>query len=108
MLFQCVMAHVNWQGSMTVELKRFQQADLAWMHFREQLKSAPLGSSGVRAHGSHLKPPSPAPVSGGIYANEPGLGKTVTIIALILSNPRRKVCSFVYSHHASTALSICS
>lgn len=96
---------------MTVELKRFQKADLAWMHFREHLKSAPLRQNGVSADAAGLKEPSSAPVSGGIYANAPGFGKTVTTIALILSNPRRKVwdsCNVAYSDNAFAAFLTCS
>ena len=73
---------------MTVELHRFQKADLAWMQFREQ--SNPAALSGVSADESGVAETPDLPV-GGIYANEPGLGKTVTTIALILAQPRKKV-----------------
>ena len=89
MLLHCMIAFVELQGSMTVQLHSFQKADLAWMQFREQVKPTPQASGGVSADESGS---APVPVSGGLYANEPGLGKTVTTIALILSSTRRKVC----------------
>ena len=64
---RCTKACVDLQGSMTLELFRFQKLDLAWMQSRERLDP-------IRC------------VSGGIYANAPGLGKTVTVIALILAH----------------------
>lgn len=56
------------QGSMTVELLPHQKRALAWMQHREQPGTKP-------------------PVAGGLLADDQGLGKTVTAIALLLKHP---------------------
>ena len=61
------------QGSMTVELLPHQKRALAWMQHREQPDTKP-------------------PVAGGLLADDQGLGKTVTTIALLLKHPPDEVC----------------
>lgn len=61
------------QDSMTVELLPHQKRALAWMQHREQPGTKP-------------------PVAGGLLADDQGLGKTVTTIALLLKHPPTKVC----------------
>ncbi|KAL3158216.1 hypothetical protein ABBQ38_010470 [Trebouxia sp. C0009 RCD-2024] len=56
------------EGSMTVELLPHQKRALAWMLHREQPGTKP-------------------PVAGGLLADDQGLGKTVTAIALLLRHP---------------------
>ncbi len=61
------------QGSLTVDLLPYQKRGLAWMLHREQAAGKPA-------------------VSGGLLADDQGLGKTVTTIALLLSHPPSQVC----------------
>ena len=61
------------QGSMTVDLPPYQKRALAWMLHREQPDARPA-------------------VAGGLLADDQGLGKTVTAIALLLSHPPQQVC----------------
>ncbi|KAL0051821.1 hypothetical protein WJX82_002688 [Trebouxia sp. C0006] len=56
------------QGSLTVDLLPHQKRGLAWMLHREQAAGKPA-------------------VPGGLLADDQGLGKTVTTIALLLSHP---------------------
>lgn len=58
---------------MTVELLPHQKRALAWMLHREQADTRPL-------------------VAGGLLADDQGLGKTVTTIALLLKHPPDQVC----------------
>lgn len=57
---------------MTVELKSYQKRALAWMQHREEADAKP-------------------PVAGGLLADDQGLGKTVTAIALLLKHPPDQV-----------------
>lgn len=74
------MQSVCLQGSMTVELLPHQKRALAWMLHREQPGTKP-------------------PVAGGLLADDQGLGKTVTAIALLLRHPPDEVCSPVTCTH---------
>jgi len=56
-----------------VDLLPHQKRALAWMMHRERAAGKP-------------------PVQGGLLADDQGLGKTVTTIALLLSHPPSQVC----------------
>lgn len=59
---------------MAVKLKPHQKRALAWMQHREEACAKP-------------------PVAGGLLADDQGLGKTVTTIALLLKRPPDQVCT---------------
>ncbi len=76
---------------MTVDLLPHQKRALAWMLHREQAGTKPA-------------------VPGGLLADDQGLGKTITTIALLLSHPPPQVtylCTYKVPRLVSAAGSVC-
>ena len=99
--------HETFDGLLDTQLYPFQQRAVTWMLQRESLASQAATSgfykpavdmSGTRCWINHLQgivtrelPRDESILSGGILAEEMGLGKTVELLALISANPRPSV-----------------
>ncbi|GIZ49699.1 hypothetical protein CKM354_001272600 [Cercospora kikuchii] len=99
--------HETFDGLLDTQLYPFQQRAVSWMLQRESSASQPANASfykpvvdmsGTRCWINHLQgivtrelPRDESTLSGGILAEEMGLGKTVELLALVSANPRPRI-----------------